>query len=241
MTTRSPLVSCVIPVRDGARFLREAIDSALGQSHRPVEVIVSDDGSRDTTPDIARGYGPAVVYLSGPAAGAPAARNRGLRAARGELIAFLDADDRWHPGKLTLQVARFARDPALALCLAQVRPLWAPELGETRLRVVRDRLVVVVTACLLSTAVARKTLFDAIGVFDVTRPLGDDTDWFRRVIDAGVPVEILPDVLVDRRVHPDSLTHGTNVFSREHLLTHVRGLVEGRRRAGDRRSGGCQA
>jgi glycosyltransferase involved in cell wall biosynthesis len=230
VTSRSPLVSCLIPVRDGARFLEEAIDSALGQSHRPIEVIVSDDGSRDGTPDIARAYGPAVVYVPGPAAGAPAARNRGIRAARGELVAFLDADDRWHPGKLALQVACFVRNPALALCLAQARPVWAAELVETRSRVERERLAVIVTACHLSTAVARRALIDAVGVFDETRPLGDDTEWFQRVINAGVPVEILPDVLVDRRLHPGSLTYGTNVFTREDLLAHVRELVAGRRR-----------
>ena len=238
MTAEAPLVSCVIPVRDGARFLGEAIDSALGQSYRPIEVIVSDDGSRDRTPDIACAYGPSVTYVSGPAAGPPAARNRGLGAARGELVAFLDADDRWRAGKLELQVARFARDPALALCLAQAQPLWAPELAETRLRVARDRLVVVVTACLLSTAVVRRTLFDTVGAFDETRPLGDDTDWFQRAIAAGVSVEILPDVLVERRIHPDSLTHGTNVVSRARLLAHVRGLVDGRRATRECRSGG---
>jgi glycosyltransferase involved in cell wall biosynthesis len=228
----------VIPVRDGARFLGEAIDSALGQSYRSVEVIVSDDGSRDRTPDIARGYGPALTYVSGPAAGPPAARNRGLRAARGELVAFLDADDRWHPEKLELQVARFVRDPALALCLAQARPLWAPELAEAQLRAAREGRVVVVTACLLSTAVVRRTLFDAVGAFDEMVRLGDDTDWFRRVIAAGVRAEILPDVLVDRRVHPDSLTYGTNIVTRERLLTHVRELVLGRRLAAGGPSGG---
>jgi glycosyltransferase involved in cell wall biosynthesis len=230
VTARPPLVSCVIPVRDGAPFVGEAIDSALGQSYRPLEVIVSDDGSRDRTPDIARAYGPPVIYLAGPATGAPGARNRGLQAARGELIAFLDADDRWHPTKLGLQVARFVRDPALALCLAQARPLWTSELDETRLRAAREGLVVVVTACLLSTAVVRRSLFDAVGMFDVALPLGDDTDWFRRAIDSGASVEILPDVLVDRRLHPDSLTYGTNVFTRDRLLAHVRGLVDARRR-----------
>jgi glycosyltransferase involved in cell wall biosynthesis len=229
--TAGSLVSCVIPVRNGARFLGEALDSVLAQSYRPLEVIVSDDGSRDATPEIARAYGPAVVYVSGPAAGVSAARNRGIRASRGELVAFLDADDRWHPGKLALQVARFVRAPGLALCLAQARAVWAPELVETRLRVERERLAVVVTACHLSTAVARRALFGTIGVFDETRPLGEDTDWFQRVIDAGVSVEILPDVLVDRRLHPGSLTYGTNVFTREYLLAHVRELVAGQRRA----------
>jgi glycosyltransferase involved in cell wall biosynthesis len=99
------LVSVVIPTYQRAGLIERAIDSVLAQDYRPVEVIVADDGSTDDTRARVERYGPPVRYLYQPNAGVSAARNLGLRAARGEFVALLDSDDAWLPGKLALQVA----------------------------------------------------------------------------------------------------------------------------------------
>src|SRR5712692_4526575 len=98
---KSALISCIVPVFNGERYLGETLDSILAQTYRPLEIIVVDDGSTDGTPAVANGYSEFIRYLWQANAGEAAARDQGLKVAQGELMAFLDADDLWHPKKLT--------------------------------------------------------------------------------------------------------------------------------------------
>ena len=109
------LVSVVIPAYNAGRYIDEALESVLGQTHRRVEAIVVDDGSTDDTRARVQAYGDRVRYLGQTNAGVGAARNRGLAAATGDFIAFLDADDVWRPEKLEVQLAVAARHPASGL------------------------------------------------------------------------------------------------------------------------------
>jgi len=103
------LVSIIIPAYNAERYLREAIESVLGQSAQDIECIVVDDGSTDGTAEIAKGFGGAVTYLRQENAERSAARNNGLRHARGEFISFLDADDYLAPDKIVQQL-QFLQD-----------------------------------------------------------------------------------------------------------------------------------
>ena len=103
------LVSVVIPTHNRARIIGSSIESALGQTYKNLEVIVADDGSSDDTRGVVEAYGERVSYLYQTNAGVSAARNLGLRHARGEFIAFLDSDDTWRPWKIEAQVAALAR------------------------------------------------------------------------------------------------------------------------------------
>src|SRR5436190_9496549 len=96
----SSLISCIVPVFNGDRYLAETLDSILAQTHRPIEIIVVDDGSTDGTSAIAAEYGEKIRYIRQENSGVASARNLGLQSARGDFIAFLDADDLWHAGKL---------------------------------------------------------------------------------------------------------------------------------------------
>jgi glycosyltransferase involved in cell wall biosynthesis len=112
----SPLVSVIIPCRNGAPWLGEAIESCLGQSWRHLEIIVVDDASTDDSRDVARHYQDrGVIALDSPRRGASAARNIGLQRARGEFIQFLDADDVLDAEKIRAQVERLADAPADAV------------------------------------------------------------------------------------------------------------------------------
>jgi len=104
-------VTCVIPVYNGERFLGNALDSALGQSRPPDEIIVVDDGSTDATAAVAARYGGRIAYHRHENAGPAVARNRGIKAGCGDLVAILDADDLWHTDKLARQVARSRHGP----------------------------------------------------------------------------------------------------------------------------------
>ena len=99
-------ISCIVPVLNGERYLTEAIASVLTQTEPPLEIIVVDDGSTDRTVELARSFGDAVRLVRQEHRGVSAARNHGVRVARGELLAFLDADDLYLPRKLAQQRAR---------------------------------------------------------------------------------------------------------------------------------------
>src|SRR4051812_2876154 len=103
--TQAPLLSVIVPVRNGERFLTEALDSVLAQSRKPDElVIVVDPGSTDRSLEIARACSMATV-VEQQGSGIAAAWNQGISQARGELLAFLSADDRWTPDKLERQLS----------------------------------------------------------------------------------------------------------------------------------------
>ncbi len=201
-----PLISCIVPAFNGERYLGEALDSILAQTYRPLEVLVADDGSTDGTAAVLVGYGPLVRSLWQLNAGPAAARNLGLRTAGGEFIAFLDADDLWHPEKLTRQMARFAARPELDLCVTHARNFWIPELRE-RAALYRGhpRMTASLPGYSPVTLLARRALFDTVGGFDVTLPVGEDTDWFLRAAEHAAVMELLPDVLVYRRLHQTNM------------------------------------
>jgi len=100
----APSISVVMPCYNGAKFLRETLDSVRAQTYQAVETIIVDDGSTDESAAIAESYGPPVRVIRQPNQGESVARNRGMQEAKGEWIAFLDADDSWLPSKLEEQV-----------------------------------------------------------------------------------------------------------------------------------------
>lgn len=134
----TPLISVMIGVYNGAAYLGEAIDSVLAQDYRPLELIVVDDGSDDGSGDVARQY-PEVRCVSQERRGAGAARNAGVELAGGDFFAFLDADDRFTPGKLARQMEALAADPALEAVFGHVREFVSPELQEEQRQLIRPR------------------------------------------------------------------------------------------------------
>lgn len=126
----NPLVSVIIPTFNRAGVVTRAIDSVLGQTYRPVEVVVVDDGSTDDTPQVLRTYGAAIVSVVQDNAGPSGARNRGIRESKGDFIAFLDSDDLWLATKLERQVdllQRAGRAVPCCLCDTVIRRPDQPE------------------------------------------------------------------------------------------------------------------
>ena len=117
-----PLVSVVIPTYNRSSMLQEAVASVLDQDYRPLELIVVDDGSTDATVEVVRGFGAAIRYLRQDRQGVSAARNAGIAAARGQLIALLDSDDLWLPHKLSRQIDFFGKHPAAVV--NQTEEIW---------------------------------------------------------------------------------------------------------------------
>jgi glycosyltransferase involved in cell wall biosynthesis len=201
-----PLISCIVPVFNGERYLGEALDSILRQTYRPIEIIVADDGSTDGTPAVVARYGDQVRYDRQEHAGAPVARNLGLSIAHGEFVAFLDSDDLWHPEKLQRQMARFEARPELDLCVTHLQNFWIRDLEDEEARFQNHRLAAVLPGYVTQTLLARRAAFDGVGRFNENLSVGDPADWFLRASERGVVTEMLTDILVYRRMHESNMS-----------------------------------
>lgn len=224
-------VSCIVRAFNSERYVRDALESILAQARPPEEIVVVDDGSTDGTPAILASYGDRLRVLSQPNGGAVAARNVGLRAARGELVAYIDADDLWHPEKLARQVARFQARPELDLCFGHTQNFWIPELRHEAERFRDHRRAQPLPAFFVGAALVRRRLFEAVGEFDTGYGFAYDTEWFLRVLDSGAAVEFVPEVLAYRRLHEDNFSRAHASLGRAEYLALVKATLD-RRRAG---------
>lgn len=226
--TQEALISCIVPVHHGERYLQEALDSILGQTYRPLEIIVADDGSTDGTPEVAASYGEQIRLLTQATAGPAATRNLGLSAAQGEFVAFLDADDLWHPEKLARQIARIQIRPELDLCVTHVRVFWTSDLiGEETCYQGHPRTQPV-PGYTTTTLLARRILFETVGHFNTALWFADATDWFLRAAERGAVMELLSDVLVYHRMHQANLTRRLTSASRDEFLRVVKASLDRR-------------
>lgn len=200
------LVSVVVPVFDGEPYLAEAIESVLAQDYEPFEVIAVDDGSRDRSAEILSRY-KEVTVIRQPNTGCTGARNRGIDASRGEYIAFIDQDDRWTDGKLVRQVTALRDAPSAGYSLGHITlflepgcpmPAW---MGARGWMVGTSRV-----GYMPGTMVVRRGTFDELGLFDDRFQIGSDADWLVRARDEGVAAEVVPDVVLEKRIHRRNLS-----------------------------------
>ena len=193
-----------------------------------------DDGSADRSAQIAAGWGEPVRLISQTTAGPAASRNRGAAEARGELLAFLDPDDLWHPNKLEIQVARLAERPELGGCVSHVRMFW--DEGQEREAVhYRDhpRMADAGVPGYATTALlVRRAVFERVGPLDPARWYSDATEWFVRARDIGVEIELLDAVLTFHRMHGLNLTRRRPQASSEEFLDLVYQRLRRRRGSG---------
>jgi glycosyltransferase involved in cell wall biosynthesis len=239
-----PLVSVIMPVFDRERFVGEAIDSVLAQTYPRIETIVVDDGSSDASAEVAESRG--VTVLRREHEGVSAARNAGVAAATGELIAFLDSDDLWPRDRVAVQVACFRERPELNVLVAyariflepgEPRPEWIDEDWIASLRI--EPLEGVAPEPGISGAVqspmtmmARAHVFDAIGGFDTSYSIGEDVDWLMRASDAGFGHEVLPHVVLHYRFHSGNTTYRIEESEREKFRLIRESLARKRDRRG---------
>jgi len=223
------LVSCIVPVFNGERYLRDTLESILGQTYSPLEVIVVDDGSTDSTPEIVADYESRISYLYQGNAGPAAARNLGIGVARGEFIAFLDADDIWHKEKLERQVALFKERTELDYSVTHVQNFWEPEMQEESRQFANHRRSQPLPGYSCQTLVSRHRLFDELGKFDTKLSHCDDTEWFLRARESGVIGDLHPDVLVFRRMHETNLSRISADRSIDEYLKLIKNKLDRRR------------
>jgi glycosyltransferase involved in cell wall biosynthesis len=200
------LVTAVIATYNYGRFVTEAIDSVLAQTYPAVEIVVVDDGSTDDTQARLAAYAERIRSIYQANQSVAAARNTGIRAARGDLIAFLDADDLWHPRKLELQVRYLTQHPEVGLVavdrLGERMAHWPAFDGSAhpRARPISLEELIIQPHFAPSGVLVRKECFRRVGDFDTSLRNAEDYDMWIRIAMA-YPVVKLDVPLWWYRVH----------------------------------------
>jgi glycosyltransferase involved in cell wall biosynthesis len=202
-----PTVSVVIAVKNAERYLAECLESVTAQTFQDFEILVVDGHSTDRTEAIARAHAK-VRFLQQNGTGFQNAWNSGIRAAKGRTIAFLDSDDVWTPIKLEVQVAMLDADPSLEAVIGKMRFFMEP--GEIPPPGFRDRVLGQDhIAQMPGVLMARPRLFEKIGLWGEDWQIASDIDWFLKLKDSRLPVGIVPELLLHKRVHSRNLSYVT--------------------------------
>jgi glycosyltransferase involved in cell wall biosynthesis len=215
-----PTVTAIIPTYNRAKLLSQALESALCQTRRPDEIIIVDDGSTDDTKRIVEGYGTQVRYFYQNNSGPAAARNRGLRAASGDIIAFLDSDDLWVPKKTEVQLEFLARNPEVGGLFGDMSNFFSAEdsvTAEIKNVELHDYLVahandlgdlfewlIIENVIPTPTVMLRRSVVERIGFFNESLIVAEDLDYWLRAVSA-CRWGFINEVLLTRRRHDSNL------------------------------------
>lgn len=219
-----PLVSVIIPTYNYGRFVGDAVESALTQTYRPIEIILVDDGSTDDTGTRAQKYQGRIRYIPQENQGLSAARNTGIKEAKGEYIAILDSDDIWLPDKLKKQMDEFSRDKSLGL-VSCGELLMDDQEKVTRENIYKDypnrdeflkKLMIRNIVSGGSAAVIKKECFNRVGLFDATLRSAEDWDMWLR-IGQHFNVKVLQECLVKVRI---GSTNMSSIKNAERMLEY---------------------
>ena len=228
----NPKVSVIIPVFNGAKYLAEALQSVFAQTWQDYEVIVVDDGSTDDSMEICKQFPDVRIIHHQENRGQSAARNTGVRHAKGEYIAFLDQDDRWYPEKLARQVPILEKGPTYGMVYSNADQI--DENGRIVIRNVLDILSVQpkksIMDCLGSdmfilpgTVLIRKSVFEQVGGFDERLSGYEDDDLFSRVFQT-TRIYYIRDSLLQWRIYPASYSYSERMDRSRKI--YVQKLIE---------------
>ena len=206
MSRPAPAISVVMPAFNAARFIAEALESVLAElmavAGPSFEVVVADDCSHDATADVVRSFGErGVRYVKRSARGGPgAARNSGVGAAGGELLAFLDADDVWPAGRLAALKNALEQQDRPAIAFGHMHQFACPSMDPA----LRGRLLVPeesVPGYCAGAMLLRRADFLRIGYFNEALAIGEFIEWFGQARDLGFAIALIPQIVLERRVH----------------------------------------
>ena len=225
-------VSIVIPTYNRSEFLKESIASVLDQTCRDFELIIVDDGSTDNTLEILSAYKNSIVTIAGKHEGPSAARNRGIRAASGEFIAFLDSDDLWMPDKLLKQMDFFRSNPGAMVC--QTEEIWIRNGTRVNSRKIHKKysgwiFEKCLPLCIVSPSAVmiHREVFNNIGLFDESLPACEDYDLWLRIA-PHYPIHLIDEPLVVKRGgHIDQQSRTVSALDRFRIKALCKALESG--------------
>jgi glycosyltransferase involved in cell wall biosynthesis len=207
MNATQPFVSVIMPIHNGERFLAGAIENIKRQNYRPLEIIVIDDGSTDGTPTIARQFKEDIRYISQEKRGSFAARNVGVKMAKGDIIAFLDVDDLWAEYTLSKQVQHLNAYSSVDIVQGLIQEMTLEKVsqhGDWVFKKSSDPYQFIN----VGSAVYRKEVFKTVGLFDENLKQSADTDWYYRAWRKNVTKHVIKEVALLYRKHDSNVTLG---------------------------------
>jgi glycosyltransferase involved in cell wall biosynthesis len=225
----SPTVTAIIVVRNGERFLADALQSIGAQSRQPDEIIVVDGQSTDRTAQISQAF-PGVRYLLQEDLGIANARNLAIRATTGDFIAFLDADDLWTPDKLHVQFTFMQANPQLMYTTTLLRLFYEPGTSP-RPGFQEEGFTQGIEGRFPGTMLAHRAVFDQVGPFDPALSIAFEVDWFARAQDMDIPSALVNRVLLHKRIHDNNNAIQRERFRRECFVVMHRSLLRKRTEA----------
>ncbi|MBP7832247.1 MAG: glycosyltransferase family 2 protein [Candidatus Levybacteria bacterium] len=197
MDTSKPLISVIVPVYNGGKYLADAIKSVIAQDYKNFEIIVIDDGSTDNSAKTAKSYPLSYVYQTH--AGLGAALNHGISLAKGDYFSFLDADDLWFKKKISRQLACFEKDLTLDMVFGRVR-----EFRDTNGKKLTIQSFTK-GSLMKGTMLIRREAFFRVGLFETKWRLGDFIDWYLRAYELKLKSYTLPNIIYERRIHKNNM------------------------------------
>lgn len=201
--TTDPLVSVIMPLYNCERYVGEALSSILEQTYKRTEIIVIDDGSKDAGAARVKDFGDKIRYEYQANAGIGSAHNRGFELATGSYIGFLDSDDLWTPSKLELQLTAMKADMHLDAVFGRVKQFHSPDLNEKQ----KSRIICppeTMPGYSASAMLIKREALLTVGRFDTKTKVGEFIDWFARAKEQNLKMQMLPDLVLKRRLHGDN-------------------------------------
>lgn len=226
------LISVIIPVFNGGKYISEALESVLAQTHENIEIVIVDDGSTDNTSQIAQefmAHNSSMKYVYQENQGLAASRNKGISLSKGDFIAFIDADDIWVEDKLETQIKILLKNPSIEMVSGKVKQFISPEIPVEKhdeYHFVQDEI----QSNLIGVALIRKSAFDKYGLFDPTLRIGQDMQWVLQAKEKELKIEPIPKLVYYRRLHPDNLGRSRSDENYKTRLKILKQAIDQRRR-----------
>jgi glycosyltransferase involved in cell wall biosynthesis len=228
-----PLISVIIPVYNGQDFLAEAIETVLAEGYQPLEIIIVDDGSTDATATVAQRFTDRIQYYYQENQGPAAARNLGLQLAKGEIYAFLDADDKWVSGIFPQMLDHLMANPKVEIVRGRILqqkipgqilpPVWAFSTD--------GFFTHTFYSINMGSALFRRSAFEQVGHFNPSLKQGEDLDWFIRAWELQIEKLDYDQTFLLYRFHAHNLTHNKAQAKSARLHVHKQRMNRFRARA----------
>ena len=226
----SNLVSVIIPVFNAERYVEEAINSVLSQTYKNIELICVNDKSIDRSLSILESFGEKIIIINNEDnCGTAESRNKGIRIARGEFLAFIDNDDIWECNKLEIQMNQFKNNPDLDVSISYMQSFISPEISE-KIKNIRYCPPDPIPGYIPSTILVKRTSLEKAGYFESKWKNGESIAWMFKAKEAGLNFGLVDDVLVQRRIHETNKSILASSTSQDDYFRIIKESLDRRRK-----------
>lgn len=212
-------ISVIIPVYNAEKYLADAVESVLQQTVQPAEIILVDDGSTDSSVEVAEKFIPHVILIRQKNKGISGARNTGIRHSKGDILAFIDNDDIWPPDHIEKLSALLQERKELHMAFGYVQQFISGDVKSTSGRIPEGQEIM--RGYVAGASLTKKEVFEDVGLFDENLILAEYVDWFARAKEAGYLHDITEHIVLKRRIH----THNIGIQKRAHIHDYTKVLM----------------